>query len=86
MSVPNTQSPRQPPSPGITVLLLIGGVLMLAPGVCAISFMQEYMSPSSLYPAPTSFIVLWIISFIISALGIALLVYAFRRYRTSRTP
>ena len=86
MSVPDTPPPRQPGSSGVTALLLIGGLLMLAPGVCAISFMQEYMSPSSLYPAPTSFIVLWIISFIISALGIALIVYAFRRYRTTRVP
>jgi biotin transporter BioY len=86
MSVPNTPSPRQPPSAAVTILVLIGGLLMLAPGVCALSFIQEYTSPSSLYPAPTSFIVLWVISFIISALGIALIVYAFRRYRTSRTP
>jgi len=86
MSVPNTPPPRQPPSAIATTLLLIGGLLILAPGVRALSFIQEYTAPSSLYPAPSSLILLWIISFIISALGIALIVYAFRRYRTWRTP
>jgi hypothetical protein len=86
MSVPNTPPPRQPPSAAATVLLLIGGLVMLAPGVCALGFIQELTSPPFLYPVPTSIIVLWIISFIISALGIALIVLAFRRYRTSRTP
>ena len=86
MSVPNPPPPRQPASAGVTVLLLIGGLLMLAPGVCALGFMQEYLSPSSLYAPPISFILLWIISFTISAVGIALIVYAFRRYRTLRTP
>jgi len=82
MSVPDTPPPRQPPSAAVTVLLLIGGLLMLAPGLCAISFIQEYTSPSSLYSPPSGFIVLWIISFIISTLGIALIIYTFRRYRT----
>jgi hypothetical protein len=82
MSVPDTPPPRQPRSAVGTTLLLIAGLLMLAPGVCALTFIREYTSPSSLYPAPSGFIVLWIISFIISALGIGLIVYAFRRYRT----
>jgi len=34
---------------------------------------------SSPHPAPSSFMPLWIVSFVISALGIAQIVYAFRR-------
>ena len=81
MSIPNVPpTPRQPRSAIATALLLIAGLLLLAPGVCAVVFIQEYTS--SPYPAPGGFITLWIISFIISALGITLIVFAFRRYRT----
>ena len=79
MSVPDTP-PRQPRSMIVTAMLLIGGLLLLAPGVCAVIFIREYIS--SPQPAPSSFMLLWIISFVISALGIAQIVYAFRRYRT----
>jgi hypothetical protein len=72
--------PRQPRSVIVTALLLIGGILLLAPGVCAVIFIREYMS--SPQPAPSSFVLLWIVSFVISALGIAQIIYAFRRYRT----
>jgi hypothetical protein len=68
---------RQPRSAVLTALLLIGGLLLLAPGVCAVVFIREYiLSPS---PAASGFVTLWMISFVISALGIAQIVYAFRR-------
>jgi hypothetical protein len=78
MSVPLPPTPpRQPRSAVLTALLLIGGLLLLAPGVCAVIFIREYiLSPS---PAASGFVSLWIISFVISALGIAQIVYAFRR-------
>jgi hypothetical protein len=79
MSVPEVPPtpPRQPHSVIVTTLLLIGGVLLLAPGVCAVIFIREYiLSPS---PAASGFMTLWAISFAISALGIAQIVYAFRR-------
>jgi hypothetical protein len=79
MTVPDLPPtpPRPPRSTVATALLLIGGLLLLAPGVCAVIFIREYMlSPS---PAPSSFVSLWIISFVISALGIAQIVYAVRR-------
>jgi hypothetical protein len=79
MSVPNTP-PRQPRSAIATALLLIAGLLLLAPGVCALIFIPEYTSSSN--PVPSSIMQLWIISFIISAVGIALIIFAFRRYRT----
>jgi hypothetical protein len=79
MSVPEVPPtpPHQPRSAVVTMLLLIGGLLLLAPGVCAVVFIREYiLSPS---PAASGFMTLWVISFVISALGIAQIVYAFRR-------
>jgi hypothetical protein len=96
MSVPNVPPtpPRQPRSPIATALLLIFGLLLLAPGVCSVIFIREYMYMRSLYPngiphqayMGSDIWVLWVISFIISAGGIGLIIYAFRRYRTSGTP
>jgi len=77
MSVPDTPPPREPRSTLVTVMLLIGGLLLLAPGACAVFFMRD--SISSPHPIPSGFMLLWIISFVISALGIAQIVYAFRR-------
>ena len=77
MSVPSTPPPREPRSVIVTALLLIGGLLLLAPGVCAVVFIRD--SISSPHPASSSFVLLWIICFVISALGIAQIVYAFRR-------
>jgi hypothetical protein len=76
-------APEMPPAPPrqrsavATALLLIAGLLLLAPGVCAVIFIREFtLSPS---PIPGGFMQLWIISFIISSVGIALIVYAYRR-------
>jgi hypothetical protein len=77
MSVPDTPPPRKPRSAVATTLLLIGGLLLLLPGVCALIFIPEYMSWPQ--PVPRNIMQLWIISFIISAVGIALIIYAFRR-------
>ena len=79
MSVPNVPPTpsRQPRSAVVTALLLIAGLLLLAPGVCALIFIPE--DTSSPNPVPSSIMQAWIISFIISAVGVALIVYAFRR-------
>ena len=75
MSVPDV--PPTPPGSWVgTVLVLIGGLLLL-PGVCALIFIPEYTSSPD--PIPDSIMQAWIISFTISAIGIALIVYAFRR-------
>jgi len=74
MSVPNAPPPRRPRSGVVTALLLIVGILLLAPGVCALIFIPQYAASPNQAP-----IQLWIISFIISALGVALIVFAARR-------
>jgi hypothetical protein len=96
MSVPQVPStpPRQPRSAIATALLLIAGLLLLAPGVCSVIFIREYMYMRSIYPdgipagayMGSDIWVLWVISFIISAGGIGLIISAFRWYRTARTP
>jgi len=80
MSAPHTPPPHRPRSAVVTALLLIAGLLLLLPGVCAIIFIPEYTSSPN--PVPSSITQAWIISFIISAVGVALIVFAFRRYRT----
>jgi hypothetical protein len=77
MSVPNTPPPRRPRSGVVTALLLIVGILLLAPGVCALFFIPIYVSSPS--QVPSGIMQIWVISFIISALGIALIVFAARR-------
>jgi len=93
MSVPNVPPtpPRQPRSGVATGLLLIAGLLLLAPGVCALIFIwkfnwkdiaQHFWEDLSTGGSILLWLILlWIISFIISAGGIGLIVYAFRRYR-----
>jgi len=57
--------------PLLRILMVIFGVILLAPGVCAIFF----MTTDGLDPA---IVTLWVISFLISAGGVWLLVRAFR--------
>ncbi len=79
MTVPNVPPtpPRRPRSAVATALLLIAGLLLLMPGLCAVIFIPEYVGSPN--PVPDSIKQAWIISFIISAGGVALLVYAFRK-------
>jgi hypothetical protein len=78
MSVPHVppRSPRQPRSAAVKALLLTCGLLLLAPGACTLIFIPEYTSSPN--PVPSSIMRDWVISFAISALGIALIAYAFR--------
>ena len=75
-----SDEPDPPPKPrdaGLTFLLILGGLLLLMPGLCAVIFIPEYVSS----PAPVldSNMLVRIISFVASMGGIALLIYAFRK-------
>jgi len=62
--------PREPRSAVVTILLLVIGIVLLAPGVCALFFIKElgaFITPSS------QIIPLWAICFLISALGVFIL-------------
>lgn len=78
-TVPSGQ-PAIPPSPPnargcvVTALLLFVGIVLLLPGVCALFFASINSGP-----VPGDLAGLWLVSFAISAGGIALIVYALRR-------
>ena len=69
--------PPRPRDPGLTLLLIFGGLVLLMPGLCAVIFLPE--SVRSPAPFLDSMMPVQIISFVISACGIALLIYAFRK-------
>jgi hypothetical protein len=79
-----TVPPSQPPEPALTpnagagcgsVLMLIGGTIMLLPGLCSLVFMVSDSSMSR----EGAIVALWMVCFAISALGILLIRAAARR-------
>jgi len=73
---PPAPPPERPPRNGaVSVLMVIGGVILLLPGLCSLFFIVMLGSNTgSVGPLGA----LWLICFIISAGGIAMLVRAFR--------
>lgn len=72
---PPAPPPRPPRSGAVTALMVIGGVILLLPGLCSLVFMVALGSNTgSIGPLG----LLWLICFAISAGGIAMLVRAFR--------
>jgi hypothetical protein len=59
--------------PSLTFLMIIGGLILLLPGACAIFFMTMG-GPS----ANSQIVLLWVICFVISAGGVVLIIKAFR--------
>jgi len=70
--------PPRPRNPGLTFVLIVVGVLLLLPGLRTLIFFREYVSPPNFVP-DSSILQAWILSFVISAGGMALLIYAFRK-------
>jgi hypothetical protein len=58
----------------LTILMVLIGLLLLLPGVCALAFM--FSGPLS--SSDSSLVMLWIVSLLISAGGVWLIVKAFR--------
>jgi hypothetical protein len=58
--------------PVITVLMVVAGVILLLPGLCALIFMSSSMGGDS------QIMLLWLLCLAISAGGVALIVRAFR--------
>jgi hypothetical protein len=56
-----------------TVLMVIGGVILALPGVCALAF-----SGAAIFSGEAWLIILWIFCLLIAACGIWLIVQAFR--------
>ena len=81
MSVPEVppSPPRPPRSMIVTALLLIGGVILILPGVCA----AGYIASGLISPTP-AILAIWAISFLIAWGGVALLRKAFQEPRGPR--
>ena len=60
--------------PIVTILMAIGGLVLLLPGVCAIVF----MSMGGLGRGDSTLVSLWFVCFLVSAGGVVLIVKAFR--------
>jgi hypothetical protein len=76
MSEPSPSEPSPPRRPlptGIAILLVVIGVVLLLPGLCALFFISQASRNDY------GFITLWLICFAISAGGVALIVRALRR-------
>ena len=74
MSDPQSPAPADHPSTLLSVLMILGGIILLLPGVCAGFFMIAFSMDLSLVP-------LWLICFLIAAGGIVLIWWAVRRLR-----
>ena len=59
--------------PALTFLMVIVGVILLLPGVCALLFSGAAFSGGEAWLA-----ILWVVCLLISAVGVWLLVKAFR--------
>ena len=75
-SVPNSGAPERPParqsSGCVTALMVIAGLVLLLPGLCALVFTGSLQSTDSEMWS------LWLVCIVISAGGIALIIKAFR--------
>ena len=72
-SLSNLPPPRQRRSPFLTVLMVLGGIVLMLPGLCAVIFVTAAGAGSD--PALS---MLWLVCFVISALGVILIAKAFR--------
>ncbi len=60
--------------PALTVLMVIFGIVLLLPGVCAVFFMAEFGASGT----DSWLVLLWAVCFLIAFGGIWLLISAFR--------
>jgi hypothetical protein len=72
-----TVPPPQSPEPVVWVLMLIAGIILLLPGLCSLAFMISDISLAR----DELVITLWLVSLVISTLGILLIRAAWRRRR-----
>jgi len=74
--------PASPARPSvITVLLLVAGVVLLLPGLCAVVFAVAFSFTLPELSNSPLLVLLWIACFTVTAAGIALIRHAVRRWR-----
>ena len=78
---PSGQAPRR--NPFVTALLIFIGIILLLPGLCSLIFAALTLSQGGLFGPGSSFdspiTMLWLICLLISAGGVALIMFAIRR-------
>lgn len=82
MSVPDVPPSQTPPAGGrpqglggcIVAFLVVVGIVVLLPGICSLIFMAAILPGGQAGDLAG----LWVVSFVISAFGIAVIAYAIR--------
>ena len=82
MSVPDTPRPLAPQPPNrrggcLSVLLALIGVVLMLPGICSLVFLVGFVGGGG--TSPGSIVGIWIFTFLLAAVGIALIVSGIRR-------
>jgi hypothetical protein len=73
------QSPTPGRNPWVTVLLILVGIILLLPGLCSLLFSVVLLSDSGSLGRDPGIVSLLIFCFLVSAGGVALIVFAIRR-------
>jgi len=70
-------------NPFVTALLIFIGIILLLPGLCSLIFSALTLSQGGLFGPGSGFdspiVILWLICLLISAGGVALIMFAIRR-------
>jgi TRAP-type mannitol/chloroaromatic compound transport system permease small subunit len=75
-----TAAPPAPPHPALTALMIVGGIVLLLPGLCSLFFIVALFGESfnDIFSDP-GLVGLWIVCLLISAGGVLLIRQAVRR-------
>jgi hypothetical protein len=75
--------PRSTPSSGLSVLMLVVGIILVLPGLCSGFFAVVTIgSPSG--PYRSALIGLWLICFTVAGVSVVLIAWAVRRLQRAR--
>ncbi len=85
MSAPDSPPPPLPNYTGGQVAMILFGVIFLLPGLCSLFFvlgsLADFFRKGHIDPYLEPFVVLWLICFAISAVGVGMIVVARKRAR-----
>jgi len=76
-----TGTPPARPSPAVTALLIVGGIILLLPGLCSLFFILALLGEGFRSLVEPSLIALWVVCFAVSVGGILLIRRTVRRRR-----
>ena len=76
-----TTVPPPRPHPAITALMIVGGIILLLPGLCSLFFILALLGEDFRSLVEPSLIALWVVCFAVSVGGILLIRRTVRRRR-----